>query len=146
MFIAGLTDGTSEYAITVYHERYSVNEAGVPVEPVDPCTRDNPSCCEFGLRIKDVEDPALMYPPYGANQYMSRCQDVQECDACSYEEKPPSVSSDRVCTAFEECDPNCQFQTDTPPGPFTPRTCQTLAYCDPVSLSHSGAPERCLRH
>jgi hypothetical protein len=75
-------DGTATYSITVYHPDSYLRLLHLP------CRQSDPSCCEFGIRILDVEDPALQYPPYGAEQYLSRCKDVKvckkvRCRACS---------------------------------------------------------------
>jgi hypothetical protein len=83
------------------------------------CTRENPTCCEFAIRIMDAEDPALMYPPFGPKQTLSRCQDVTVCDSCKYESSQPSASSDRVCSDKRECS-NCEYET-SPGNAFTVR-------------------------
>ena len=57
------------------------------------CAAGNPTCCEFGIRIMDLEDPALQYGVHdssaeldGPDQFLSRCADVSICGACQYEQ------------------------------------------------------------
>lgn len=54
-------------AITVYHPhspQYAERLSG----GVGSCEAGNPTCCEFAIRIVDVEDPALLYAPLGPAQ------------------------------------------------------------------------------
>eukprot|EP01051_Picozoa_sp_SAG22_P000960 SAG22_NODE_32_length_27675_cov_12.130119_5_plen_268_part_00 len=95
----------TSYTITVYHpDSYlldaSWTEAGYSVG----CVQGDPTCCEFSVRIMDLEDPALNYPPYGVDQYLERCQSVQECGDCEWEKAEPTISSDRVCMVVTQCD------------------------------------------
>jgi hypothetical protein len=82
-----------------------------PVAPASTtCQKNNPTCCEFAVRIMDKEDPALQYAPFGPKQELSRCADVTMCNVCQYEVAGPTVSSDRQCKDLTPYDP-CYFLT-----------------------------------
>ena len=116
----------SEFSVTVYHPDAE--------DAAKPCDVADPSCCEFGVRIMDMEDPALFYPPYGPKQDLSRCATVTECklENCQYESSGPTASSDRVCQPIRSCDPKCTYEFATFTG-YSDRECRDLTYCNPFA-------------
>jgi hypothetical protein len=84
------------FGFTVYHR----DSPQLPTQAV--CDDKNPTCCEFSVRIMDMEDPALQYAPFGPDQTLTRCQEVSTCpDTCQYEAAKPTASSDRVCQEYK---------------------------------------------
>eukprot|EP01052_Picozoa_sp_SAG31_P043490 SAG31_NODE_7261_length_1739_cov_1.179878_1_plen_516_part_01 len=130
LFRALTADTSSEtiYAVTVYVQ-------SSPQYPHKlPCDLNNPSCCEFVIRILDAEDPALLYPPFGPPQTLKRCADVSQCTQCQFEVEGPSASSDRVCQDFKDCGPCAYVDRDVVSAmgtDYSDRMCTALSFCDP---------------
>ena len=117
------SDSTSDstVAITVYTST---------APPPRVCYTGDPTCCKFTVRIMDAEDPALLYPPYGPPQTLTRCEKVRQCDTnCEWEEQGPSASSDRVCSAFSSCDSCSYVKTGEAGSAYSDRVCTPLATC-----------------
>jgi hypothetical protein len=118
-----LQTGTTSFSITVYHEDSPMRAQH------KSCYLGNPTCCEFTIRIVDAEDPALLYPPFGPEQSITRCKDVQTCSKCQWEVAKPSSSSDRVCKDWSQCDKCSYVQNGQDGNALADRRCTPLTLC-----------------